>query len=123
MPTEPKPTILVVEDEAVTRMHVADHLRDCGFSVVEAASGPDAVEVLKSGPAVDVVFSDIMMPGQPDGLGLLQWIRASLPSLPVILTSGDPTKGKTAVALANSHFVAKPYDLDSVVERIRAVMA
>lgn len=84
------PSILIVEDETLVRMGVAEHLRDAGFTVIEAASGDEARAVLEAGVRVDVVFSDIMMPGAVDGMALAEWI-GQLPSAPaIVLASGVP---------------------------------
>ncbi|MGZ5904834.1 MAG: response regulator, partial [Reyranella sp.] len=69
------PTVLVVEDEILVRTVIAAYLRDCGFDVVEAGSADEAVRVLEAGVRIDIVFSDINMPGSLDGFGLAQWLR------------------------------------------------
>jgi CheY-like chemotaxis protein len=61
-------TVLVVEDEVLIRMATADYLRVCGYRVVEAGSGDEAVAVLKTDIRVDVVFTDVSMPGTLNGL-------------------------------------------------------
>ena len=86
----PGPSILIVEDETLVRMGIAEHLRDAGFLVIEAINGEEARAVLEAGVRIDVVFSDLMMPGALDGLALTEWI-ARLPSPPaIVLTSGVP---------------------------------
>lgn len=83
------PTVLVVEDVVLVRLLLADFLRGRGFGVVEAASADDAVRTLESGPPVDIVLSDIYMPGSSmDGLGLAHWVHDHRPGLKVVLASG-----------------------------------
>ncbi|MEA2816833.1 MAG: hypothetical protein QOI93_4534, partial [Rhodospirillaceae bacterium] len=65
----PPPTILVVEDEILVRTVIAAYLRDCGFDVVEAGNADEAVRVLEAGIRIDIVFSDVNMPGSLDGFG------------------------------------------------------
>ena len=60
------PTVLVVEDEVLIRMAIADYLRDCGYRVVEAGNSHEAVRVLKTDVYIDVVFTDVHMPGSVD---------------------------------------------------------
>jgi CheY-like chemotaxis protein len=117
--------ILIVEDEALVRMAVADFLEDTGFGVVEAGSGSEAVGVLEERKSqIDLVFSDIRMPGPMDGFQLALWIRKYRPSLPVFLTSGDIGKAQTTFELAPGQpFFLKPYDLDKVVARMRDTLA
>ncbi len=121
---ESQPTILVVEDEVLIRMAVSDYLRGCGFRVVEAGSADEAVEVLKADTAVDIVFSDVNMPGSLDGFGLAQWIRRERPRLKIILTSGVSRKAKEAGDLCeDSPFLDKPYHHGDLEGHIRRLLA
>jgi two-component system, response regulator PdtaR len=80
-------TVLVVEDEVLVRMVIADQLRGAGYKVIEAANAHEAAHVLRSTP-VELVISDIRMPGSMDGVGLARLIRAEYPSTKIVLTSG-----------------------------------
>lgn len=118
------PTILVVEDEALIRMAVADYLRDCGYRVVEAGSGDEAVVVLKTDPRINVVFTDVNMPSSLNGFGLAQWVRRKRPEVRVILTSGITRTSEEARDLcAHGPLMAKPYDHGEVERHIRALLA
>ena len=120
-----EPLVLVVEDEVLIRMAVADHLRHCGYKVAEAGSAAEAQELILSGLKVDLVFSDITMPGALDGIGLTQWLATHAPDVPVILTSGV-TSSLDAAKRACTNIRAlmpKPYDYDGVVTRIRAALS
>jgi two-component system, response regulator PdtaR len=113
------PSILVVEDETLVRMGVAEHLRDAGFTVIEAASGDEARVVLEAGVQVDLVFSDITMPGGVDGVGLAAWIGQLTSPPALVLTSGIPS-ALYAAQSAHPHIratLSKPYSYDDV-ERI-----
>ena len=124
-PKERTPTILIVEDEALIRAVLSEFLQECGFKVLEAAHAAEAVEIVQQ-PVVqiDLVFSDVRMPGEMDGFGLSRWIKENRPGLPVILASGDIGKANTAHELcANEPFLTKPYDLDIVVAHIRQLIA
>jgi CheY-like chemotaxis protein len=85
-----KPRILIVEDEVLIRAYLSEELRDAGFAVIEAAHAEEALSYLKAGEKVDLVFSDIHMPGSFNGLELARRLRDLHPSLPIILTSGNP---------------------------------
>jgi CheY-like chemotaxis protein len=113
-----RPLVLVVEDEALIRIVMADWLRDSGMECLEAADADEAVQILRSHDNIDLVFSDVRMPGQMDGLGLAQWLRRERPKVPVVLTSANPLPGSAAVDAALPFF-RKPYDLCAVVARIR----
>lgn len=116
------PSILVVEDEVLIRLTVADHLRDCGFRVLEAANGDEARRIIEAGETIDLVFSDVQMPGTVDGFSLARWIRATRPGLPVLLTSGYVKQAEVAHDLC-AEIVSKPYDHDDLVRRLRLLVA
>ena len=108
-----RPRVLVVEDEFLIRLLISDALRDAGFDVIEAFNGDEAIDILSTAP-VDLVLSDVRMPGTIDGLELLRWVRESLPALPVILTSGHLPPDE-AIAQGATHFLSKPYIVDGAV--------
>jgi DNA-binding NtrC family response regulator len=119
------PVVLVVEDEVLIRLAIADHLRTNGFKVIEAGSAAEAQELILAGLAFDLVFSDITMPGPLDGVGLAQWLKQNHVEIPVILASGVPRALDAARhAHANIRAIAaKPYDQDEIVAQIRAMLA
>ena len=117
------PTILIVEDEVLIRASLADYLQDNGFNVLEAGTADDAVEIIaKADGPIDLVFSDVMMPGKLNGFGLAQWVRAAHPDLPIILTSGHAKSVADSVKRCGTAAMPKPYDLDDVVGEIRKLV-
>lgn len=114
--------ILVVEDELFIRLVVSDALRDAGYQVIEAHNADEALTILTSEIRIDLIISDVRMPGSLDGLGLLAAVRARSAVLPVIITSGhlDPNQ---ALADGATRFVAKPYSMEFVLETVRAELA
>jgi DNA-binding NtrC family response regulator len=113
------PTVLVVEDELLIRLHVADTFRDRGFEVIEVGDAPAAVSVLKANARVDAVFSDVSLPGDMDGFALARWVRAHRPGVPVVLTSGEVTTDHAHAVSREEPFFAKPCDYDHVADFIR----
>ncbi len=81
-------TVLIVEDDALVRAALVETLRDLRYRAVEAADADAAMTMLDGGIAVDVVLSDVMMPGTMDGVGLAAVACRRYPELPVILTTG-----------------------------------
>lgn len=110
--------ILVVEDEVLIRFMVSDELREAGYDAIEACNADEAVAILESRVSVDLVISDVRMPGTIDGLGLLAFIRASFPDLPVIMMSGH-LEPRLAMIDGATQFVAKPFLLDAVLNAVR----
>lgn len=108
-------TILVVEDEPVLRMVLASALEDAGFGVIDAAHANEAESLLANTERVDLMITDVQMPGDRDGLGLAGLVRSRHPETKIIVTSGRPPADIHALTDA---FFSKPYDLDEVVRRI-----
>jgi CheY-like chemotaxis protein len=123
VPAQP-PTVLVVEDEILVRTVIAAYLRDCGFDVIEAGNADEAIRVMGAGIRIDIVFSDVNMPGSMDGFGLAQWLRQERPGLKIILTSGAARAAKDASdPCEHSPILAKPYDHAGLARPLRALLA
>jgi CheY-like chemotaxis protein len=105
----------VVEDEVVLRMAVSAHLREAGFLVIEAASADEAVELLTANRSIQLVFSDIMMPGTLDGDQLAAWISERYPDVQMLLTSGVDQRG-------GMPFIAKPYSFVELQQHIERML-
>jgi two-component system, response regulator PdtaR len=114
-------TVLVVEDDVLERGPLAEYLRDAGFRVIEAANGHEAVEVLSSEMTVDIVFSDIRMPGEIDGLALAHWVDQRMPNVRVLLTSGDRALHIERLP-GPGHYIGKPYIYRDVERLLRQLM-
>ncbi len=114
--------ILVVEDEMLIRIMVSDSLRDAGLNVIEAANADEAICILHSGVTIDLMLSDVRMPGSMDGLELLDYSLEMFPTLPVIITSGHSLPND-ALARGARHFLGKPYSFDKAVAMIELELA
>jgi CheY-like chemotaxis protein len=116
-----RPIVLFVEDDVLLRLMIADELRSNGLSVVEAANADEALMVLRSSAPVDLLFTDIRMPGSMDGLALAALMRTTQPELRIIVASGHlpewPSRG-----IADAFFF-KPYDAETVVKRVKELLA
>jgi CheY-like chemotaxis protein len=117
--------VLVVEDEVLIRWVIADHLRDCGYRVIEAGSGDEAIDILRrTALTIDVVFSDVGMPGAIDGFALFRWVRQQRPTIKMVLASGMAKAADAAEALCEeAHLVAKPYSPAELEQRIQRLLA
>jgi CheY-like chemotaxis protein len=116
-----KPTVLLVEDEVLIRLMVAEELRSQGLQVLEASNAEEALAILESSLPVHLLFTDVRMPGRMDGFALAKLAQARFPRLKLIIASSrqpeDPS-GPLAEA-----FIAKPYDLNEVVELVESLLA
>ncbi len=116
-----KTTVLVVEDEIIIRLMVADALRAQGINVIEASDGDEALRVLQSSLPIQLLLTDIRMPSELDGLALAHAARAARPGLKLIVASSQPA-GHEVDGLADAFF-AKPFDLRAMVERVKSLLS
>jgi CheY-like chemotaxis protein len=123
-PTERQPVVLVVEDELLIQLFVVDHLQKCGYHVLEASNADEAIQIIEAPTVqIDLVFSDVRMPGKMDGIGLVKWIRQNHPSIQVVLASAESIKVDLARELCDHEaFFSKPYDIHLVSQHIRAIL-
>ena len=112
--------ILIVEDEAILRLHAVELLNDAGFATLEAGEAEEALDVLDRHPDVSVLFTDINMPGRFDGLELARRVHARRPDIKLILTSGRPAPAAKDIP-DEGRFIAKPYDLNHIAQLVRAI--
>jgi CheY-like chemotaxis protein len=106
-----KHVILLVEDDVMVRFTTADILREAGFDVLEAADSSEALALLTTGHPLDLVITDIRMPGRMDGNQLASILKGTRPNLPVALFSSHLQNADHKADC----FVAKPYDPDELV--------
>jgi CheY-like chemotaxis protein len=118
-------TILVVEDDADIRALAVEYLTIAGYRVLSAGDGSAAMATLESGVAVDLVFSDIVMPGGLSGTELAARARRLRPGIKVVLTSGyaQHPAAQPATLGEVDGFLAKPYRRRELAAQIRAVLA
>jgi CheY-like chemotaxis protein len=103
--------VVVVEDDVLTRAAVTDHLRRCGFKVLEAENGEEAIGLLAGDTPVDLVFTDLQMPGSIDGFGVVRWLREHRPGMPVLVATGHVLALELAEMLCDARQTfAKPYE-------------
>lgn len=109
MKLEDSPVILLVDDEPLIRMAAYDILTDCGAVVLEAENADEALRILKLRNDIQLVFSDVNMPGTMDGLALLERVHELRPMVELILTSG---RGQYALSKLpdDGTFLPKPYN-------------
>ena len=112
--------VLIVEDDEILRYTLAYRLREEEHEVLEAATADEALAVLKSIVTVDIVVTDVEMPGSMSGLDLTTHLRESFPTLPVIVVSGNPIPKDYTRASASFQ---KPYDFHRIAARIETLVA
>jgi CheY-like chemotaxis protein len=108
-------SVLVVEDEPLIRMNIAADLQDAGFIVLEAADADEALEILTARKDIQLVFTDIDMPGSMDGLKLAAAVRHRWPPVKIIVTSGH----HSGAGDDTTPFFPKPYRPENIIATIR----
>ena len=116
------PVILVVDDEPLLRMLATEHFEEAGYEVLEAGSGEQAVALLGERPDIRAVFTDVQMPGAPDGLSLAHHVRRVCPGCAIVVVSGRASPGPDELA-TGARFIGKPYRGDMVVGLFQELLA
>jgi CheY-like chemotaxis protein len=120
---ENEETVLVVEDNSSLRTVVVKQLEVIGLRVLEAENAQVALEVLKHEPWVDLVFTDVVLPGNMDGYALAGAIKENYPNLKIVMTSGFPGMRFNETELANGlPLLSKPYRKQDLVRMVREVL-
>jgi two-component sensor histidine kinase/CheY-like chemotaxis protein len=110
--------VLVVEDEMMLRMRAVDMVEDAGFNPVEAVNADDALAILESRSDIELLFTDIQMPGTMDGLKLAYAVHQRWPLIKIILVSGQ-LKLTDGDKPAESRFFGKPLDVKQMIAEMQ----
>jgi DNA-binding response OmpR family regulator len=115
----PKHTILVVEDDVLIRHHIADQLRLAGFGAIEADNADEALTILIAKTHIDLVITDIRLPGDTNGADLIRWIRRRAPEIKTVVVSAylDPYWDLPVDAV-----FTKPIRIDALLRRLRELL-
>jgi CheY-like chemotaxis protein len=110
-------TVLVVEDDALVQLELADWLRDLGLNVFTADNADEAITLLEAHPEIDRLLTDIQMPGSMDGMRLAHYVAGRWPPVKIVVLSG-----RLATALSDlpgdSIFVPKPYQRGALLDAL-----
>ena len=117
-----KEIILVVEDEAVVREVVAEYLPNLGYKVLVAEDGRKALKIIDENKDINLLFTDIVMPGGIGGTELAKLAKEKLPNLKVLLTSGYPKNTLTDHQISTEDHLMKPFKLDELAKKIRLLL-
>ncbi len=115
----PRPTVLIVEDEVLVREVAVIEFEEAGYDVLEAGDGDTAVALLASDTRIDLLFTDIRLPGTLDGWRIAARARELRPSLPVIYATGFSADSMQLVP--GGQFFKKPYRPTAIIDAARAM--
>ncbi|MFL5335208.1 MAG: response regulator [Geminicoccaceae bacterium] len=112
--------VLIGEDELSIRTVLAEHLHDCGFEVMATANTHEAMQMLRDGVLIDVLFADVRMPGEINGFGLTSRVRQNCPKVRIIMISGvDRAAHQASDLCGRRHNLSRPTDPASLAAEIR----
>jgi CheY-like chemotaxis protein len=116
-----RPVVLLVEDELLVRLTQVEILRDAEFWVVEAQDADEAFDLLRRRPDINIVLTDVNMPGSIDGFEFARLVRQGWPEVGVVVISGKvaPRPGDLP---EGAHFLQKPIRPDALVEALKQAM-
>jgi two-component sensor histidine kinase/CheY-like chemotaxis protein len=115
------PTVLIVEDEMMLRMRAVDIVEDAGFTPLEAINADDALAILESRSDIELLFTDIQMPGSMDGLKLAHAVHERWPLIKIMIVSGQ-LKLTDIDKPVDSRFFGKPLDVKHMVAQMQDMM-
>lgn len=127
METNKAGTVLVVEDEPGVRDVAVQMLQFTGYKVIEAVDAQTGLEQFNQNPDIDLVFTDVIMPGGTSGIEMAKEILALKPQMLILLATGYSAKADALVATAskseNIGVVTKPYDINKIPTLIAAMIS
>jgi CheY-like chemotaxis protein len=109
--------ILVVEDESLINLVASEDLRGAGHTVISAYSADQAIAILESRNDIQLVFTDVDMPGNMDGLKLAAAVRDRWPPVQIVIASGKHPKADLP---EGTPFLSKPYRIDQLLHALEA---
>src|SRR5450755_1454780 len=115
------PKVLVVEDEILLRMRAVDIVEDAGFTAIEAVNADEALTILESRSDIELLFTDIQMPGSMDGLKLAHAVHERWPPIKIILASGRLLLANTD-APPESRFFGKPIEAKEMIAEMQKMI-
>lgn len=117
-----KAVVLVVEDSTIIRLGAVDLVLDAGYEALEACDADEAIRILESRSDIDLVFTDVQMPGTMDGIKLSHYIRDRWPPVRLIVASGKAILEESSLP-EGSRFFSKPYSDHTIADAMARLLA
>lgn len=114
--------VLIVENSAIIRMGAVELVKSAGYEALEARDSDEAIRILEQRQDIDLVFTDVQMPGTMDGIKLSHYIRDRWPPVKLMVASGNAILEESSLP-QGSKFFPKPYDDKSIVEAMAMLLA
>lgn len=120
--SENRNAVLIVEDEPLLRLHLADLVEEAGFVAIEAKDADEAIPILERRSDIALLLTDINMPGSIDGIKLAHAVRHRWPPIKIILVSGQVRPSDAELPLG-SRFYPKPFETIKMIAELRSMIA
>ena len=117
-----KAVVLVVEDSPIIRMSAVDLVQFAGYEALEACNADEAIGILETRDDIDLVFTDVQMPGTMDGVKLSHYIRDRWPPVKLIVVSGAAILEQSSLP-GGSRFFQKPYDSNVITDTMARLLS
>ena len=117
-----KAVVLVVEDSTIIRMGAIDLVQSAGYEALEASNADEAIRILEARDDIDLVFTDVQMPGTMDGIKLSHYIRERWPPVQLIVASGAAILEESSLPTGSSFFT-KPYDNHTITDAMARLLS
>jgi len=113
--------VLVVEDDAILRLHALDIVEEAGFVALEAKNADEAIVILESRTDIALLFTDVNMPGSMDGVKLAHAVRNRWPPIKIVVVSGHVQLDESDLP-TNSRFFGKPFEVQKMIAELRGLI-
>lgn len=117
-----KAVVLIVEDEMLIRMGAVDLVLSAGYEALEARDADEAIRILEARQDIDLVFTDVQMPGTMDGIKLASFIRGRWPPVKLLVASGNAILEESSLP-SGSRFFSKPYNDHAITDAMAKLLA
>lgn len=114
--------VLVVEDDAILRLHALDIVEEAGFPAIEAKNADEAIAILESRTDIALLFTDINMPGSMDGVKLAHAVRNRWPPIKIVVVSGHVQVDESELP-SKSRFFGKPFEAEKMIAELRNLIS
>lgn len=115
-PEPARTTVLLVEDNVLIRLSLAEELRAADYVVIEAGNAEEGLSIVRSGTGVDILISDVRMPGAIDGIDLAHTVRKERPAIKLVLVTGQVSQTD---GLPVDGVFGKPYDAAKLLTHLK----
>ena len=114
--------VLVVEDDAILRLHALDLVEEAGFTPIEAKNADEAIAVLEKRSDIILLFTDVNMPGSMDGVKLAHAVRNRWPPIKIVVVSGQ-VQLDTNELPSETRFFGKPFEAEKMIAELRELIS